>query len=55
VLQFPIQWYSTPPLLKTWQDTVLTRKFYIHPTEAGERLRDVPVMVAATAGNKPTV
>jgi glutathione-regulated potassium-efflux system ancillary protein KefG len=24
VLQFPVQWYSTPPLLKAWQDAVLT-------------------------------
>lgn len=29
VLQFPVQWYSTPPLLKAWQDAVLTRMFYI--------------------------
>lgn len=25
VLQFPVQWYSTPPLLKAWMDAVLTR------------------------------
>lgn len=24
VLQFPLYWYSTPPLLKKWQDLVLT-------------------------------
>ena len=24
VFQFPLQWYSTPALLKQWQDTVLT-------------------------------
>ncbi len=24
VMQFPMYWYSTPPLLKAWQDTVLT-------------------------------
>jgi putative NADPH-quinone reductase len=53
VLQFPIQWYSTPPLLKTWQDTVLTRMFYIHPKEEGERLRGKSLLVAATAGNDP--
>ncbi len=29
VLQFPVQWYSTPPLLKARQDAVLTRMFYI--------------------------
>ncbi len=50
VLQFPVQWYSTPPLLKAWQDVVLSRMFYTRPEE-GERLRDLPVLVAATAGN----
>jgi len=53
VLQFPIQWYSTPPLLKLWQDTVLTRMFYVNPKEEGARLSGLPVMVAATAGNDP--
>jgi putative NADPH-quinone reductase len=24
VLQFPLYWYSTPPLLKKWQDDVLS-------------------------------
>lgn len=52
VLQFPVQWYATPPLLKAWQDTVLTRLFYIRPEE-GARLRGLPVMLAATAGNVP--
>lgn len=53
VLQFPVQWYSTPPLLKAWQDAVLSRMFYIHPKEEGERLAGRPLLVAATAGNKP--
>jgi putative NADPH-quinone reductase len=52
VLQFPVQWYSTPPLLKAWQDTVLSRMFYARPEE-GEKLRGLPVLVAATAGNVP--
>lgn len=54
ILQFPIQWYSTPPLLQAWQDDVLSRMYYVHPEEEGERLRDLPVMVAATAGNDPS-
>ncbi|SEN76292.1 Putative NADPH-quinone reductase (modulator of drug activity B) [Sphingomonas gellani] len=54
VLQFPVQWYSTPPLLKAWQDTVLTRMYYVNAATEGERLRDLPVMVAATAGNDPS-
>lgn len=51
VLQFPIRWYSTPPLMKAWQDLVLTRMMYIAPQTEGARLAGVPVMVAATAGN----
>lgn len=54
VLQFPVQWYSTPPLLKTWQDTVLTRMYYLRAADEGERLRGLPMMVAATAGNDPS-
>jgi glutathione-regulated potassium-efflux system ancillary protein KefG len=27
VMQFPMFWYSTPPLLKAWQDDVLTHGF----------------------------
>lgn len=53
VLQFPVQWYSTPPLVKAWQDAVLTRMMYIHPAEEGARLAGKRLMVAATAGNVP--
>lgn len=52
VLQFPVQWYSTPPLLRAWQDAVLSRMFYARPEE-GEQLRGLPVLVTATAGNVP--
>ena len=27
VIQFPLYWYSVPPLLKKWQDDVLTPGF----------------------------
>ena len=53
VLQFPIQWYSTPPSLQLWQDTMLTRMLYVNPKEEGARLSGLPMMVAATAGNAP--
>lgn len=53
VLQFPVQWYSTPPLLKAWQDAVLTRMFYIHYEAEGVRLAGRPLLIAATAGNIP--
>lgn len=54
VWQFPVQWYATPPLLKAWQDTVWTRMFYIHPKEEGDRIKGLPFLVAATAGNTPS-
>ncbi len=53
VLQFPVQWYSTPPLLKAWQDAVLTRMFYIAYETEGRRLEGKPLMIAVTAGNAP--
>lgn len=53
VLQFPIQWYSTPALLKAWQDAVLTRMYYIKADTEGSRLAGTPLMIAATAGNVP--
>jgi putative NADPH-quinone reductase len=51
VLQFPVQWYSTPPLLKAWQDVVLTRMFYLAYETEGAKLAGKTVLVAATAGN----
>ena len=54
VLQFPVQWYSTPPLLKAWQDSVLTRMFYIKYESEGRRIKGRPLLVAATAGNVPS-
>jgi glutathione-regulated potassium-efflux system ancillary protein KefG len=53
VLQFPIQWYSTPPLLKAWQDVVLTRMYYMAYETEGRLLEGKPLLVAATAGNVP--
>lgn len=53
ILQFPIQWYATPALLKVWQDSVLTRMFYIFAEDEGDRLTGTPLMIAATAGNIP--
>lgn len=48
VLQFPVYWYSTPSLLKEWQDLVLEYGFaYGHD---GDRLKGKTVLVAATAG-----
>lgn len=51
VLQFPIQWYSSPALLQTWKDIVLTRMFYIAYENEGKRFEGTPLLIAATAGN----
>ncbi|MFW2829560.1 NAD(P)H-dependent oxidoreductase [Sphingomonas sp. ID0503] len=49
VLQFPMFWYSTPPLLKRWQDVVLTPLIYLEPNTAS-LLKGLPVMAATTTG-----
>ena len=49
VLQFPLQWYSTPPLLKHWQDAVLTPLFYLEPDIAASTA-GLPVLAATTTG-----
>ncbi len=51
VLQFPVQWYSTPPLMKAWADAVLTHMYYIAYEAEGRLFEGTPVMLAATAGN----
>lgn len=53
VLQFPVQWYSSPPLLKAWIDAVMTRMYYVAYEAEGSRLEGTPIMIAATAGNVP--
>ncbi|MCF7702417.1 NAD(P)H-dependent oxidoreductase [Loktanella sp. M215] len=53
VLQFPLQWYATPVLLKAWQDAVLTRMYYINAATEGALLSGTPIMIAVTAGNVP--
>ncbi|WP_085315435.1 NAD(P)H-dependent oxidoreductase [Derxia lacustris] len=52
VLQFPLQWYSAPALLRAWQDEVLTRMFYVR-AEEGARLAGRALRLAVTAGNVP--
>jgi putative NADPH-quinone reductase len=53
VLQFPFQWYSTPPLMKAWQDAVLTRMLYVTYETEGRLLKGTPLLIATTAGNVP--
>lgn len=51
VLQFPVQWYAPPSLMKQWMDAVFTRMYYVRHADEGQRLEGTPLMVAATAGN----
>lgn len=48
VLQFPIYWYSTPALLKEWQDLVLEFGFAYGP--GGDKLKDKLFFPVVTAG-----
>ena len=49
VFQFPLQWYSTPALLKQWQDAVLTPLFYLEP-EVAASTAGLPLFAATTTG-----
>ncbi|WP_231623895.1 NAD(P)H-dependent oxidoreductase [Neisseria sp. 83E34] len=48
VLQFPVYWFSSPPLLKQWQDEVLTYgwAYGVH----GDKLRDKKMGLAVSTG-----
>lgn len=48
VFQFPVYWYSTPALLKEWQDLVL--EFGFAYGKGGDRLAGKLFLVATTAG-----
>ncbi len=52
VFQFPIYWYSTPSLLKEWQDLVLEFGFAYGPL--GKHLTGKALLVAATTGGRVT-
>jgi glutathione-regulated potassium-efflux system ancillary protein KefG len=48
VFQFPLYWYSTPPLLKRWQDEVLAFGWSYGP--GGTALRGKTLQVVTTTG-----
>lgn len=52
VFQFPLQWYSVPPLLKAWMDAVLTPLFYLEP-EIAASTSGLPLLAATTTGGPP--
>lgn len=48
VLQFPLYWYSSPPVLKAWLDQVLLMGFAYGPT--GSALAGKEMVLAVTTG-----
>jgi glutathione-regulated potassium-efflux system ancillary protein KefG len=48
VMQFPFYWYSTPPLLKQWQDLVLRLGWAFGP--GGDALAQKPFLCAVSTG-----
>ena len=49
VLQFPVFWFSSPPLLKKWLDDVLTYG-WAYGSNSGYKMKDRKVALAITAG-----
>ena len=49
VFQFPIYWFSCPPLLKTWFDEVLTHG-WAYGKSGGDKLEGRKVALAVTTG-----
>ncbi|NER40270.1 general stress protein [Bacillus megaterium NBRC 15308 = ATCC 14581] len=48
VLQFPFYWYSTPPLLKKWEDAVLSYGWAFG--SMGDKLRGKELLIAVSTG-----
>lgn len=49
ILQFPIQWFSCPAILKAWLDDVLTHG-WAYGRNGGDKLKGKKVALAVTAG-----
>ncbi len=51
ILQFPIFWFSCPPMIKKWLDDVLTHG-WAYGSSGGNKLAERKVALAVTAGIK---
>ncbi|WP_224991456.1 NAD(P)H-dependent oxidoreductase [Acinetobacter pittii] len=51
IFQFPIYWYSVPPIFKTWMDAVLTRMFYLFYEQEGQNIEGKSLYLHVTVGN----
>lgn len=50
VLQFPIYWFSSPPLLKKWLDDVFLEG-WAHGSKGGDKLKNKKIALAVSAGS----
>lgn len=50
IFQFPIFWFSTPSILKTWQDQVLSPGFAFGAAQRDFRLKDKDLLLSITTG-----
>jgi len=50
VLQFPIYWFSSPPLLKKWLDEVFLEG-WAHGSNGGDKLKNKKIALAVSAGS----
>ena len=53
VFQFPLYWYSTPPLMKKWQDDVLTYGWAYG--SQGKKLQGKELLIATSIGGRQEV
>ena len=53
VFQFPLYWYSTPPLLKKWQDDVLTYGWAYG--SQGKKLQGKELLIVTSIGGRQEV
>jgi len=53
VFQFPLYWYSTPPMLKKWQDDVLTYGWAYG--SQGKKLQGKELLIATSIGGRQEV
>ncbi len=49
IFQFPIYWFSSPPILKTWFDDVLTHG-WAYGRNSGDKLKSRKIALAVTTG-----
>lgn len=54
ILQFPVYWFNSPPLLKKWLDDVFVYG-WAHGSNGGDKLKNRKVALAVSAGSKKKI